>query len=279
MKLKKMRWVRCLALVAAGFVLLWATAPLMIFPGFFADRPDEEYGYLEQKLCLPAEDGTPLRGWFFNRGSGSPLVVVYTGNNMNAGRLLHLAAEDATRSYLMLNYRGYGDSEGVPSEKRVVADALHCLRLAQNQLGSPASLHVVGYSIGSGVACQVAAAVQPATLTLICPFDSITQVACDFVPLIPRAVLRDTFTSVDYAPRIKCPVTILRAKEDRLVTPPHTDELIKAFEKGGNIPQVHQFDADHSGILTDPGFTSTVHGSLTPPLPAYQFNTGCNSPK
>lgn len=233
---------------------------LSIFPGFFADRPDARYGHEDYRTEFSAADGTLLRGWFFNRGQGSPLVAVYAGNNMNVGGVLALALADTRRSYLMLNYRGYGDSEGVPSETRLVADARHCIAEARRRIGGkPSSLHIIGYSIGSGVANQVAAAELPATLTLICPFDSITEVACDFVPLLPRLLLPDTFVSTDFAPRITCPVTVLRAEADTLVTAPHTAALLRAYPAP---PQEYVLPADHNSVFFQPEFVPLVLKSL-----------------
>lgn len=233
---------------------------LSIFPGFFADRPDSMYGYEVYRTEFSAADGTALRGWFFNRGQGSPLVAVYAGNNMNVGGMLALALADTSRSYLMLNYRGYGDSEGIPSEARLVADARHCIAEARRRIGGqPSTLHIVGYSIGSGVANQVAAAESPATLTLICPFDSITEVACDFVPLLPRLLLPNTFVSTDFAPHITCPVTVLRAEADTLVTAPHTAALLRAYS---TPPKEYVLSADHNSVFFLPEFIPLVLKSL-----------------
>lgn len=233
---------------------------LSIFPGFFVGRPDAIYGQETYRTEFSAADGTPLRGWFFNRGQGSPLVAVYAGNNMNVGGMLALALADTSRSYLMLNYRGYGDSEGVPSESRLVTDARHCIAEARRRIGGqPSSLHIVGYSIGSGVANQVAAAESPATLTLICPFDSITEVACDFVPLLPRLLLPNAFVSTDFAPRITCPVTVLRADADTLVTAPHTAALLRAYP---SPPREHVLPADHNSVFFLPEFIPLVLKSL-----------------
>lgn len=258
--MKKSRLLKIVLLLLLLLIPAVYLVRLSIFPGFFVDRPDATYGQEAYRTEFLAEDGTPLRGWFFNRGQGSPLVAVYTGNNMNVGGVLALALADTSRSYLMLNYRGYGDSEGVPSESRLVADARHCVAEARRRIGGqPTPLHIVGYSIGSGVANQVAAAESPATLTLICPFDSITEVACDFVPLLPRLLLPNTFVSTDFAPRITCPVTVLRAEADALVTAPHTAALLRAYP---TPPREHVLPADHNSVFFLPEFIPLVLKSL-----------------
>lgn len=258
--MKKSRLLKIALLPAVVLISAVYLIRLSIFPGYFVERPDEPYGHAEAKSEFTAEDGTVLRGWFFNRGEGKPLVAVYTGNNMNAGGLLPLAVADETRSYLLLNYRGYGDSEGVPSEARLVADARRNIEEARRRIGGqPVPLHIIGYSIGSGVANQVAAAEKPETLTLICPFDSLTEVACDFVPLLPRILLHDFFVSTDFAPQITCPVTILRADADELVTAPHTAALARAFPVP---PREFVLAADHNNIFFCPEFLFLVDKSM-----------------
>lgn len=258
--MKKSRLLKIVLLLLLLLIPAVYLVRLSIFPGFFVGRPDAIYGQEAYRTEFLAADGTPLRGWFFNRGQGSPLVAVYTGNNMNVGGVLSLALADTSRSYLMLNYRGYGDSEGVPSESRLVADARHCIAEARRRIGGQSTpLHIVGYSIGSGVANQVAAAESPATLTLICPFDSITEVACDFVPLLPRLLLPNTFVSTDFAPRITCPVTVLRAEADALVTAPHTAALLRAYP---TPPREHVLPADHNSVFFLPEFIPLVLKSL-----------------
>ncbi len=258
-----MKMFRILKIVLFLLLLLISAVYLVrlsIFPGFFAHLPDDDYCCEQQKTEFMAPDGVVLRGWFFNRGQGTPLVAVYTGNNMNVGGMLLLAQTDESRSYLLLNYRGYGDSEGVPSEKCLVQDARYCISAARSRIGGePVPLHIIGYSIGSGVATQVAAAESPATLTLICPFDSITEVACDFVPLLPRLLLPDTFVSVRYAPQINCPVTVLRAERDTLVKPPHTAALIRAFPRP---PAEFVLSADHNTIFHCPNFIPLLLQSM-----------------
>lgn len=231
-----------------------------IYPGSAMEIPDASYGHPEQYVTLAAEDGTALRGWFFNRGQGSPLVALYNGNGQNVGEMLPYAAADTTRSYLLINYRGYGDSEGRPRERDMVQDARRNLAWARQQLGgAPASVCLVGFSLGSGVATQVAAAEKPDKLVLICPFDSVESVATGIIPILPRLLALDSWKSVDYAPRIHCPVTILRAAADGIVPPSHTDTLQAAFP---SPPQVQSFPAGHNTIFAAPGFTDALYKAI-----------------
>ncbi len=231
----------------------------IVYNGADKNMPDLTYGHGEHATSIRANDGTILRGWFFNRGAGTPLVVFYGGNAMNVGNFANIAAADPTRSYLLMNYRGYGGSEGTPSESTLVTDANQCITYARAKMGTPGPLALVGYSLGSGVAMQVAATKSAASLVLICPFDSMTEVACNQVPFLPRILPMDAWNSAEYAPMVKCPVTVMRAQTDDIVPAESTDKLIQSFT---TPPAVKTYPADHNSIFSCPDFTTDIMKAL-----------------
>ena len=262
--MKRLRFflIAALLLTCSLWGLAACSVNTLVYPGSTMQMKDADYGHQAHAITIPATDGTVLRGWFFNRGAETPLVAMFGGNAMNVGAFANIAAADTTRSYLLINYRGYGDSEGQPSEAAIVADARHCIAHARTQLaGSATPLYLVGFSLGSGVATQVAAAEQPDALVLICPFDSITSVACGMVPVLPRLLPIDSWNSAAHAPRITCPVTILRAQYDTIVPPDSTDALIRAF---ATPPTVISYPAGHNNIFSSPGFTQDLIKALCP---------------
>jgi predicted alpha/beta hydrolase len=269
MRLLKNQLISSALLGGAALLLASCNFSQMVYPGKDMELPDAACGNAGNAIIIPAEDGTRLQGWFFNRGAATPLVVMYGGNAMNVGTFASLAASDPTRSYLLMNYRGYGNSAGEPSEKQILADARYTIRYARNAMGNPeAPLCLVGFSLGTGVATQLAATENPAGLILVCPFDSMTSVACNIVPFFPRIVPMDSWKSVNYASKVRCPVTILRAKYDQVVPAESTDALIKAFPAP---PVVRQFEADHNTIFSAQGFVPAIMQALTNPQ-QYQFD-------
>ena len=263
------RIISSAALSGAALLLSACSFSELIYPGKDMKLPDSACGYAGNSIVIPAEDGTALQGWFFNRGASTPLVVMYGGNAMNVGNFANLAAGDPERSYLLMNYRGYGNSAGEPSEKQIMADARYTIRYARNAMGNPeAPLCFIGFSLGTGVATQLAATENPASLILVCPFDSMTSVACNVVPFFPRFAPMDSWKSVSYAPKVRCPVTILRARYDQVVPAESTDALIKALP---NPPVVRQFEADHNTIFSAQGFVPAVMQAL-PNAQQYQFD-------
>ncbi|MGN0820617.1 MAG: alpha/beta hydrolase [Akkermansia sp.] len=278
--MKKLCKIVLIPVLTVPFSLLWVVTAFwlvcsamgcspvnrLVYPGSLHAMPDAACGHEQQHITLKTPDGAQLAGWFFNRGAGKPLVMMFGGNNMNVGSFTDIAAADSGRSYLLLNYRGYGDSKGTPNQRDIVRDAVYALELKQAELGNPPVI-IVGYSIGTGVACQVASSgmVVPAKLILICPFDSLTSVATGFVPLLPHLLLSDSYDSVAAVSRLyrPFPISILRAQFDEVIAPKHTDRLIEEItKKREQSPAVFTFPAGHNNIFSAPGFNETLRQQM-----------------
>lgn len=239
----------------------------MVYPGAKPNAltPDSVYSasHPDAKPYIHRlSDGTELHGWLVRAQEGAPLVVMYAGNGMSAGDFLPFAMGDTTHSYLLLNYRGYGNSEGEPSEKQLVKDACEVL-MAMKWQYHPSSVTLVGFSLGTGVAVQAAARtagrIPVQSLVLICPFDSMENVACDKVPLLPRLFMEDKYDSAAYAPQITCPVTVFRATHDEIVSAERTNTLIRSFGRPVNAIDI---TATHNTILSTPGFAEKLYSVL-----------------
>ena len=258
---RNFRHLFAIAALAAGTLSVTScNTNKLVYPGSRMQLPDTACGYPGNAITIQAEDGTLLSGWFFNRGANSPLVVMYGGNAMNVGNFANIAAADTERSYLLMNYRGYGSSAGTPSEKAIVADARYSIRYARAAMGNPAApLYLMGFSLGSGVATQLATTESPAGLVLVCPFDSMTSVACNVVPFFPRILPIDKWQSVRYAPLVTCPVTIMRANYDDVVPANSTEKLIRAFR---TPPAIQNYAATHNNIFATAGFAAALRTAM-----------------
>jgi pimeloyl-ACP methyl ester carboxylesterase len=162
---------------------------------------------------------------------GPKAVVYFGGNAEDAARSLPgLAQAFPDQAIYLLHYRGYGGSAGAPSEAALVADAL---QLMDQVSAAHPQVTVIGRSLGSGVAVQVAAQRKLARLVLVTPFDSLLTVARErfwFVPV--RWLLLDRYQSWTYAPRINAPTTVIVAAQDELIPRRSTDLLTAAFRPG-----------------------------------------------
>ena len=185
------------------------------------------------ELEVAAPDGTRLRGWLRHHAGPPPRgLVIYFGGNAEevSGQILD-ASELSPWSVAAFNYRGYGRSEGNPSEAALTADALLLHdRLAARPDIDPDRIVVLGRSLGSGVAVQLAARRPLRALILVSPFDSLRSIARKTYPFVPVGVLlRHPFDSLALAPGISVPVLVLAGERDDLIPPVHSRRLADAW--------------------------------------------------
>lgn len=184
-----------------------------------------------RSIVLRGADGTRLSGWLMLPPAPGPHpAVLYFGGRSEE---ISWVVRDAARMFprmavLAMNYRGYGGSAGFPGEKQMVEDA--CLLfdwMAARHPVDASRIALVGRSLGSGVAMQVAVQRQAAALVLLTPYDSLLAIAKRRFPSLPVSLLlRHRFESIKYAPQIMSPTLVLRAACNEVVPSAHTDLLI-----------------------------------------------------
>jgi dipeptidyl aminopeptidase/acylaminoacyl peptidase len=188
-------------------------------------------GHRTRPVVLRANDGTRLCGWLMTPHSPGPNpAVLYFGGRSEE---VSWVARDAGRLFpnmtvLAMNYRGYGDSHGAPAETHMVDDGCTLFDwLAGHGAVDAARIALVGRSLGSGVAIQVAKERPVHSLVLITPYDSVLAIAKRRFRGMPvEYMLRHRFESIKYAPSLSAPTYVLRAEQDDVVPHSHTDQLV-----------------------------------------------------
>lgn len=129
-----------------------------------------------------------------------------------------------------VEYRGFGRTEGTPTEEGLIADGLAAATFAEDSLGVPAGeLIIHGMSLGTGVAAAVAARRSPKLLILDGAFTSIPAVARELFPLFPFAwLLRNRFDTRGRLDSVRAPVLHVHAANDEVVPYHHGAELAAA---------------------------------------------------
>ncbi|WP_310489314.1 alpha/beta hydrolase, partial [Chamaesiphon sp. VAR_69_metabat_338] len=127
-------------------------------------------------------------------------------------------------SVLAYDYRGYGTSNGVPSESNAYQDADVVYTYLTKQLKIPADRTIVyGQSVGSGSATELATRYPVAGLILESAFTSAFRVVVPF-PILPF----DKFTNLDKIKRIHCPVLVMHGQADNTIPIHHGRSLYEA---------------------------------------------------
>lgn len=149
--------------------------------------------------------------------------------------------------FAAVNYRGVADSQGHPSEIASVADA----RQFANHLRRAfphARLHVVGRSLGSGVAIQLVTQQHFSSLQLITPYDSMLEVVKKRFPLVPLSLLlRHQFNSLAHCKEVAAKTQVLLAEHDDVVLPERSQKLIAAWPTPINVQTIS--GSNHRGIM------------------------------
>jgi alpha/beta superfamily hydrolase len=168
--------------------------------------------------------------------------------------------------FAAVNYRGVADSEGHPSEIASVKDAVqfadHLRRAFPN-----VRLHVVGRSLGTGVAIQLVARQEFSSLQLVTPYDSMLEVAKRRFPLVPLSLLlRHQFNSLAHSKEVAAKTQALLAETDDVVLPERSNKLIAAWPTPISVQTVA--GSTHSNIMSlEATWLYLVDFALTAVLP------------
>ncbi|HVQ77214.1 MAG TPA: alpha/beta fold hydrolase [Candidatus Binatia bacterium] len=212
-----------------------------------------------EEVEIAGADDTRLRGWLaLPRQRPAPLVLYFGGNAEEVSWLVEMAPRLGDWGFLLVNFRGYGRSEGQPGERALFADALrlHDWASARPDVDA-ARIAVMGRSLGSGVAVHLAAERPIAGVVLVTPFDSLTAVAQHHYPWLPvRWMLRHPFDSLSRAPRLQAPLLCLAAGSDRIIPSSHSARLYAAW--GGPKRWIEFPAADHDSVATEPGYWPAI---------------------
>ncbi|KAG5654775.1 hypothetical protein H0H81_003783 [Sphagnurus paluster] len=185
-----------------------------------------------------------------------PTILFFHGNAATRAfkaRVMHYQAYSSRlgANVLAIDYRGFGDSTGKPSESGLVIDARTAWDWLLAQGAKEEDILLVGHSLGTGVVSQLAAqlsdeAVKPRGVVLLSPFSSIRELLNTYhifgaVPLVkPLAMipyaselitqaLIHRFDTLSFVPRIKCSVLIAHAEDDWDIPHTHSQVLFDAF--------------------------------------------------
>ena len=195
--------------------------------------------------------GITLRGWQANPDQESALLY-FGGNGEQVEQNLEQFRQwFPHHSIYLIPYRGYGNSDGSPTEQGIVADALYLFdELSQ----AHPRITVVGRSLGSGVAVQVAASRPVDRVVLVTPFDSALAVARDLYWMFPLSVLmKDPYRSDLLAPRIDAPSYVVIAGDDEVIPLKRTQALVDAL--GPNLQWSRKIEgAGHNTLSLYPEY-------------------------
>jgi uncharacterized protein len=204
-------------------------------------------------LKTEAADGVAVTHWLAQALAGRPTAVLFHGNGGAVGDLMPWAEALQSAGYgvVLADYRGYSGNPGTPSETGLYADARALLAALNRQGIADRDIVLFGWSLGSGVATEMALGHHVRALVLLAPFDSVVDVAAGQYPWVPvRALMWDRFDSRDKIARVDTPVMIVHGTADAAVPVERGRALFAAAREPKRlliIPEIgHWIDPIHA---------------------------------
>lgn len=217
-------------------------------------------------------DGLSLKVWRTAEKSDKALIY-FGGNNEDVSTNIRKYRElFPDHTVYLHNYRGYGGSEGKPSEEGLFADAL---ALYDHLAARHDSIDVIGRSLGTGVAVFLASEREVRNLALVTPYDSITSVAVDQYPFLPvRRLLKDRFDSLARATMLYANTLLLIAENDELIPVELSHNLAAALNPEHTRVMTIK-GVDHNSICESRTYDQELYNFFTMPtmpLPVEQVD-------
>jgi hypothetical protein len=216
-----------------------------------------------EEITIASADNKALRGWLVKPAvfGKAPLIIYFGGNAEEVSWLISEAPRFKGWAVCLVNYRGYGLSEGSPGEKELYSDALsiydYCVKRGDID---KQRIVVMGRSIGTGVASHLAQNRAVKGAILICPFDSLVSIGKKHYPFLPVSLLlKHQFDSASRAPSIKIPLLALLAASDEIVP---RESSMRLVEKWGGPHSVKIIEGSHNTLQAYAGYWESIREFL-----------------
>lgn len=228
----------CVALLYLGALgwLKWHETEMIYRPVTAMQDVPGDLGIAPERLQVTDAAGATHPLWVYRTRPSAEAgwVIFLHGNGANVSTSMNVArCHQLTLlglNVVAVEYPGFGESPGVPSEPGMVAAGMAAWHWLTRDLGvSPSRVALYGWSLGSGAATQVAADVDEAAVVLEGAFTSVADVAAEVYPYLPvRWLLRHPFASSARIGQASSPLLLLHARDDEIVPFAHAERLQQA---------------------------------------------------
>jgi fermentation-respiration switch protein FrsA (DUF1100 family) len=206
-------------------------------------------GVTVEKIATP--DGETIVAWFAEARDGNPTILFFHGNGGEIGGRADRLAYYQSQGFgaLFVSYRGYGASSGSISEAGLITDGLSAYDFLIGH-GIPAGkIAVVGESLGTGVAVQLAAQRSVGALALEAPYTATVDVGAEIYWWLPvRLLMKDTFKSRDFIGKVKVPLLVQHGDVDTLIPVEHGRRL---FEMANEPKELIVIPGGDHGVIQE----------------------------
>ncbi|MCC9168068.1 alpha/beta hydrolase [Pontibacter harenae] len=184
---------------------------------------DQEF----EEIFIPTKDIIELHGLLFKAPAPKGVVFYLHGNAGSLDTWGEIASvyTDLNYDIFILDYRGFGKSEGNISSEEQLFDDVQTAYAVITQRYSESQTVVIGYSIGTGAAAMLASVKQPKQLILQAPYYSLGDLMRQLYPFIPAVLLKYKFDTYRYIQNTEAPIAIFHGGMDKVIYPGSTEKL------------------------------------------------------
>lgn len=252
------------ALAGLAFLngVMYLQQPGMIFfPYRTLGATPKTWGLEYEDVTIMASDGVSLHGWYIPHAGARRTLLFLHGN---AGNISHrgdsvVIFHRLGLNVLLFDYRGYGQSEGRPSEAGLFRDATAAWRFLTEAKGfRDRDIVIFGRSLGGAVAARLAAEVDAEGVILESTFSSARDFARMVFPVLARLVwLRYDFDAGAHLRRVRSPVLVLHSRDDEIMPFALGERLFQAGNEPKRLVELH---GDHNGgfLLSQPDYERSL---------------------
>ncbi len=259
---------RILKIIAGLYVvicilLFFFQEKLIFFPQKLEKNYKFFFGQNFEEIDIKTSDSKLINGILFKADSSKGLVFYLHGNagSLSSWGDVATTYTDLQYDVFMLDYRGYGKSEGsIDGQSQFFLD----IQAAYDKMRSKYSedkIIVLGYSIGTGLAAKVASTNNPKLLILQAPYYSLTDMMRHTYPIIPTFILKYKFQTGDYIKNCKMPVVIFHGDQDKVVYYGSSLKLQKEFKKQDTL--ITLIGQGHNGMTDNLEYQIEIQKILT----------------
>ena len=229
---------------------------------FFPEKLDKNHKFSFNQpfdeINIKTKDGNVLNGLLFKEDRAKGLVFYLHGNTGSLDNWGGVAKRytDLHYSVFLLDYSGYGKSEGAIESKTQLFEDIQTAYDKMKQQFDEDSIIVLGYSIGTGLAAHLAATNHPRMLILQAPYYSLTNMMRHTYPIIPTFLLKYNFQTNEYLKHCKMPVVIFHGDQDEVIYYGSSLKLKSEMKTGDTLITLKR--QGHNGMTDNPDYITAI---------------------
>lgn len=223
-----------LLFVVYAVYLYFNQSKYVYFPTSAIVAIPSDAGLLFEDIMLKTSDGISISGWYVPAENQRGTILFFHGNGGNISHRIEFIEMfyKLNLSTFIIDYRGYGKSEGKPTEEGTYLDAEAAWDyLVEEKKINPSGVILYGRSLGGPIGARLAEKHKPAALILDSTFTSIKDIGAGLYPFLPvRKFFKFEYNTIEYLKGVDCPVLIIHSRSDSYIPFSHARELSEAVD-------------------------------------------------